>query len=67
MERSKRLKWIEILKNHVVQNYKEYIIVIIFFITGIFLGVSFVNNIEENQRIEIHNYLTAFIEELKKA
>lgn len=67
MERSKRLKWIEILKNHVVQNYKEYIIVIIFFITGIFLGVFFVNNIEENQRIEIHNYLTAFIEELKKA
>ena len=67
MERSKRLKCIEILKNHVVQNYKEYIIVIIFFITGIFLGVFFVNNIEENQRIEIHNYLTAFIEELKKA
>lgn len=67
MERSKRLRFIEILKNHVTQNYKEYMIIIIFFITGIFLGVFFVNNIQENQRIEIHNYLTEFIEDLKNA
>lgn len=67
MKNSKKIKLIEILKNHVMQNYREYMIIIICFITGIFLGVFFVNNMEENQKIEIHTYLTEFIENLRNA
>lgn len=65
MKNKKKSKVVEILKNHIMQNYREYMIVTIFFIIGIFLGVFFVNNIRENQRIEISNYLTEFISNLK--
>lgn len=65
MIKGKKLKIIEIIKKHIVQNYKEYVIIIIFFIIGIFLGVFFVNNTQDQQRLEIHNYLNEFIEKLK--
>ena len=65
MIKGKKLKSIEIIKKHIVQNYKEYAIIIIFFIIGIFLGVFFVNNTQDQQRLEIHNYLNEFIEKLK--
>lgn len=55
----------EIIKQHVKNNKKEYIIVTLFFILGIFLGVFFVNNIEESQKTEITEYLNHFIDKMK--
>ena len=33
---------------HVANNRKEYIIIVLLFIIGIFLGVFFVNNMQES-------------------
>ena len=55
----------EIIKQHVKNNKKEYIIVTLLFILGIFLGVFFVNNIEESQKTEITEYLNHFIDKMK--
>ena len=55
----------EIIKQHIINNKKEYIIVASILIVGIFLGVFFVNNIQENQRSEISEYLNHFIEKMK--
>ena len=55
----------EIIKQHVKNNKREYIIVTLIFITGIFLGVLLVNNIKENQQTEITEYLNNFIDKMK--
>lgn len=65
MKRDKSLRIRETIKTHVINNSKEYIIVLLFFIIGIFLGVLFVNNVQDVQKTEINNYLTNFIEKLK--
>lgn len=65
MKKSKKTKIKETIKNHIVNNSKEYIIVSLFFIIGIFLGVLFVNNIQDAQRAEISTYLNSFIEKFK--
>ena len=55
----------EIIKQHIKNNKREYIIVKLIFITGIFLGVLLVNNIKENQQTEITEYLNNFIDKMK--
>ena len=55
----------EIIKQHIKNNKREYIIVALIFITGIFLGVLLVNNIKENQQTEITEYLNNFIDKMK--
>ena len=58
--RDKGIKIRDTLKQHILNNKKEYIVVMLFFLVGIFLGVFFVNNIQETQRMEISSYLTNF-------
>lgn len=65
MERNKRLKLQEILKEHIKSNKKEYLIVLILFVAGIFLGVLFVNNLQEVQKNEIITYMNGFLEKMK--
>ena len=48
-----------------MENYKEYIIMIIFFVAGIFLGVFFINQAKETQKTEIQQYLGEFVNDLK--
>ena len=55
----------EIIKKHIIANKKEYIIVTLIFIIGIFLGVLFVNNLQEAQKTEVNTYLGNFIQKLK--
>ena len=45
MKKNKRLKIKETITSHIVNNKKEYIIITLIFIIGIFLGVLFTNNI----------------------
>lgn len=65
MKRNKRIKILEIIKEHVINNKREYIIVSLLFIIGIFLGVLFVNNVQDAQKLEITTYLNTFIEKMK--
>lgn len=60
--RKKRMgKWKEVLQSHISNNRKEYIIVTLFFIIGVFLGVLFINYTGESQHTEISTYLNQFL------
>ena len=65
MKKSEKHQLKKIIKNHVIQNYREYGIISILFVIGIFLGVLFINTAKEAQTAEIHTYLTQFIEKIK--
>ncbi len=65
MKRNKRVKILEIIKEHVFNNKKEYMIVSLLFIIGIFLGVLFVNHVQEAQKLEITTYLSTFMDKMK--
>ena len=54
------LKWIK-------GNYREYMLVCLLFIIGIFIGVMIVNNCNDNQRQELSSYVNDFIENLKNS
>ena len=63
--KDKGLKITKVIKQHIINNQKEYIIVVLLFIIGIFLGVLLVNHIEQAQKVEIESYLNNFIEKMK--
>lgn len=65
MKRDKRIRLLETIKEHVLNNKKEYIIVALLFIIGIFLGVLFINHVQEAQKAEIKEYFNSFIEKIK--
>ena len=65
MKRNKRLRIIDAICNHVINNKKEYVLVTLIFLVGIFLGVMFINNIQEAQMAEITEYLKSFTEKMK--
>lgn len=66
MKKNKRIKLLEIIKEHVKNNKKEYAIVALLFVIGIFLGVLFVNHVQEEQKNEITAYFNGFIDKMKK-
>ena len=65
MNKNKGIKIKETIVNHIINNKKEYIIVSLIFIIGIFLGVLFINNIQEGGKEEITTYLNQFVEKMK--
>ena len=54
------------LKNYVKNNYKEYLLVCILFLIGIFVGVMIINNCKDAQLIEITTYIKDFITKYKE-
>lgn len=66
MKKLKRItNWKTTIINFLKNNSKEYLLVIIIFIIGMFIGVMLVNNTSvENQQI-IENYILNFIEKFK--
>ena len=65
MKKNKRRLILQTIKEHVANNKKEYVIVSILFVIGIFLGVFFINNIGQEPKTLITEYLNQFIEKLK--
>lgn len=59
-------KNIQVLQEYVKNNLKEYIIIIIIFLIGIFLGVMFINNVGEPQKQEISGYVNTYLEAFKQ-
>lgn len=65
VRRKNKSKIFLIIKQHVINNKKEYIIISILFVLGIFVGVFFVNNVQEATRVEITEYFNNFTTKLK--
>lgn len=65
MKKNKRRLILQTIKEHVSNNKKEYVIVSILFVIGIFLGVFFINNVGQEPKTLITEYLNQFIEKLK--
>ncbi len=61
----KQLRILKIIKEHVINNKKEYIIIFLIFVIGIFSGVFFINHLQETPKKEITDYLNQFIEKFK--
>lgn len=61
----------ENLKNIMIRyardNSKEYILVILIFIIGLFIGVMFINNCSSDKDTAITTYISDFIEKFKNA
>ena len=65
MREKKQLRVLKIIKEHVINNKKEYVIIFLIFVIGIFSGVFFINHLQETPKTEISNYLNQFIEKFK--
>lgn len=65
MKKDKRINWKNTIKEHIKNNKKEYMIISLLFIIGIFLGVLFINHVQEEQKTEITNYFNTFLEKMK--
>lgn len=53
------------LISYIKNNAKEYLLVVLIFIIGLFLGVMFINNCSEEQETTITNYLSEFIQKFQ--
>lgn len=61
----KSIKLKSVIINYIINNKKEYLIMLILFIIGLFLGVLYINNIKDDQFNNISNYINNFVEKLK--
>ena len=65
----KKIKTVSNLKNAVTQytknNSKEYILVSLIFIIGLFLGVMVINNCSEEKELAVTNYIDEFVDKFK--
>lgn len=61
--KSSRIK--EILFSNLEENFKYYIIFTIIFVLGLVIGITFINNSNENQKLEITNYVSGFVTSMK--
>lgn len=66
MTTKRKIHIMDIVKKHITSNLKEYIIVSLIFLIGIFLGVMFINNTNEVQKNEIQSYISSYIENSKQ-
>lgn len=64
-DRKKQSKLKNFILNNIYSNLRYYIIVMIILIIGIACGVIFINNVNEEQKVEISKYINDFISSLK--
>lgn len=65
MKEKRQFRLLKMIKEHVLNNKKEYCIIFLVFVIGIFSGVFYINNMQETPKTEITNYLKQFIEKFK--
>lgn len=58
----KKFKIRDIIFEHIIENKKGYLIILVLFLIGIFLGVLFINNSSEEQLENINNYIKSFVD-----
>jgi len=62
IKNKRKSKIIQVLIEFIKNNIKEYVIISLIFLIGIFLGVMFVNNLEETQKMEVISYINTYKE-----
>lgn len=67
MKKQERRKWtfLNVIKEHIRNNIREYSMISIIFLIGIVIGVIFINNTGEEQKNQINEYIITFIDCLK--
>lgn len=60
-------KILEIIVEFVKNNLREYVIISLIFVIGIFLGVMFVNNLQDEQKHEIISYVNTYKESFSQS
>ena len=55
------------IKNYIINNYKEYLLVLVIFLIGTFIGVIIVNNYKDDHLNNVSNYINNFIIKFKDA
>lgn len=63
--KARRTKINNLLLENIKRNKKEYISLCIALFIGIVLGVIFINNVKDNERLQIQEYINSFIDILK--
>ena len=58
-------RWKEVFKSYIINNYKEYVLVGLLFLIGLFAGVFIVNNCTNTQMDEVSTYINDFINKFK--
>lgn len=66
MKKNKRIRLLKTLEEHIINNKKEYIIISLIFVIGIFFGVFFVNNMQETKTAEVSKFFNDYINKLKE-
>lgn len=61
----KKLMIKQVVSQHIINYKKEYIIMLLLFIIGLFLGVLFINNVKDDQFNSINTYINNFVDKLK--
>lgn len=51
--------------DYVKNNFKEYMLVLLLFIIGVFIGVMIINNLEQTKIDEVKKYIEEFITKIK--
>lgn len=63
-QEKRSFKILDLTKEHIRKNIKEYLAVAIVFLIGIIIGVMFINNVDESQKTQITDYLGNFTNSL---
>lgn len=64
-QEKRKSRILNIVKEHIYRNIKQYVIVSIFFLIGILAGVILINNLEIQTKEQIGSYINTFIDCLK--
>jgi len=64
---TKNFRLPNIILNHIKVNLKSYIIVLLMFVAGIFLGVLFFNNTKDEQKNNVTSYINNYINQAKES
>ena len=57
----------KILIDYILKNKKNFIIIVTLFCIGIMIGIIFINNTNEMQKIEINNYIDTLMNNVKSS
>lgn len=63
-QEKRNFRILDLIKEHIRKNIKEYLSVCIVFLIGTIIGVMFINNVDEGQKTQITQYLGNFTQAL---